>query len=162
MRRFGWFFTLLLVAGLVTVQARAEMTPGMIVQACPNIKVRLKQTYLNDDLTRVNYGQTYESLLKNIMTPTNARLVANRYNASELVRLTTDLEASLNQFRSRYQVYKTERDRLINKDCQAQPEEFYDKLQTVRQLRAELRVLVDQMRQQSADYQTTFERAISD
>lgn len=162
MKRFSWFFALLLVAGLATTPTQAEMTPDMVVQACPNIKVRLRQTYLNDDLTRVNYGQTYESLLKNIMTPTNARLVANRYDASRLISLTTDLETSLDQFRGRYQVYKAERDKLINKDCRTQPENFYNQLQTVRQLRAELKILVDQMRQQSVGYQAAFEEVAGD
>lgn len=147
----------ILFSSRVSAETDQSLFPASLVQACPSVKTRLKQVYLNDDLTRVNYGQTYESLLKNVITPTNARLVANRFDASELVSLAAEIEAKLELFRLEYQNYKTARIELIALDCQTKPADFYQQLQAVRSNRAKLKTLSDEMAQMAAIYRSKFE-----
>lgn len=152
---------ILLLSPFGQAPVRAELGTTTLQTACPSVKVRLKQTFLNDDLTRVNHGQTYESLLKNVLTPTNARLVVNRYEASRLVRLSGTIETRLDAFRSQYQQYKQLQTELLHQDCQNKPQEFYQKLESVRQARSILQQITVDMQQLLVDYQTEFERVLA-
>lgn len=131
-----------------------------IINNCGSIKTRLSRIQINDSFTRVGYGQMYESVIKNVFTPANTRLVANRYDASELVRLTTDFNTNLQQFRSQYQAYKVSMDETIAIDCRNKPAEFYQKLVRARALRTNLQLKIEQLNQQMDDYQAIFDRLV--
>lgn len=152
----GW---LLLILPVQPVSARQDRLETVRAN-CGLIKLRLKQVKLDDSLTRVNYGQTYESLIKNVLTPVNTRLVANRYDASALITLTTNFNNDLSLFRSRYQEYKNQMNELVNFDCANYPAEFYQKLESARVLRRELQSIVVKLNDQTVAYQQAVARLV--
>lgn len=165
MRKLGfWLFLSLIGANLLAYRVSADEKPitleQNIVTNCASIKVRLRQVRANDTLTRVNYGQTYESMIKNVFTPANTRLVANRYNASGLVELASKFETNLSQFRIDYQNYKNQMEDLINADCLNHPAEFYQKLTEIRGLRTSLQRHLAKLDEQIVNYQTEIARTV--
>lgn len=165
MRRLSfWLFLSLISVGLLAHQVLADDKTATleqnIVANCASIKVRLRQVKVNDTLTRVNYGQAYESLIKNVFTPANTRLVANRYNASDLVELAAKFDTNLSQFRTDYQDYKNQMEELINVDCINHPTDFYQKLTQVRNVRTGLQSRLAQLDEQVINYQTEIARVV--
>ena len=161
-RYFGLALVLLLTIGLTTgglvwaAPADLAQTYQNIAIDCPGIKTRLKQVKVSDDLTRVNYGQMYELIIKDLFIPANTRLVANRFDAGRLVNLTVNFETRLNSFRTDYQKYKLAMNGIQDIDCRIKPELFYDKLQEVRASRQVLRDHVAELDRQTTDYLTEF------
>lgn len=165
MRKLGfWLFLSLIGASLLAYRVSADEKPitleQNIVANCASIKVRLRQVRANDTLTRVNYGQAYESMIKNVFTPANTRLVANRYNASGLVELASKFETNLSQFRIDYQNYKNQMEDLINADCLHHPTEFYQKLTEIRGSRTNLQRHLAKLDGQIVNYQTEIARTV--
>ncbi len=138
----GLIVLLAVLAGLLaapkTSAAPSEVVYQNISLNCETIRLRLKQVQINDSLTRVNYGQAYESVIEKVLTPANTRLVANRYDASSLVATTTQFNNSLQDFRNSYRAYKNKLDDLVLSDCENNPIDFYTKLEAVRSLRSDL------------------------
>lgn len=162
-RYFAYGFLLLTLTVLTprtTFADTHETLMQNIVVNCSSIKVRLQQVRVNDSLTRVNYGQAYESLIKNVMTPANTRLVANLYDASSLVTLTSDFNNNLIKFRTNYQSYKNGVDELINMDCINRPDEFYQKLESIRSKRGQLENDLVDMDEQVLNYQAEVARLV--
>lgn len=162
---FSWLALLTLVflsqPVLALDIARENSIENSIVAGCSTIKVRLKQVRANDSLTRVNYGQAYESLIKKVMIPANARLVSNRYDASTLVLLTTQFDKNLSQFRLDYQAYKSQLDTLIDSDCSnGGALNFLQKLETLRVSRAGLRQRLMSLDEAIINYQTEMSRVV--
>lgn len=149
MRR--WLIGLVIVVGVGTgvfcvrlAQADdfliTETLIGKVSTNCPQVKVRLKQVRINDALTRVNQGQFFESIANDLMTPLNVRLVANNYNPIELLSLNKQYDKQLTVFRQQYMTYEEALIDLIQRDYRQQPEQFYYKLQAVRNLRRQLQL----------------------
>ncbi len=160
---FGVILTSLLVAGLAAVQSGLAVSDptsgskvdyGKIVDNCGQLKTELNLIEANGDrVVRVNYGQAYASALENIFTPTNARLVSNKINNSEILDLTKDFETELVNFKANYQKYNQELSQIKTINCQNQPEKFYDKLQVVRQHRSAAHKNITKLNQLANDYQ---------
>lgn len=166
MKRLCFGFAVLLagLAGLllgpVTWAEPNDATYQNVSLNCEGIRLRLKQVRVNDSLTRVNYGQAYESLIEKVMTPANTRLVANRYDASELVGLTTRFNSGLQHFRETYRNYKNKLDELIALDCKNNPVEFYNKLEVVRSARSDLGRQLEMLDGQMNVYKVVIREAV--
>ena len=139
----------------------SEATYQNVSLNCEVVKLRLKQVQINDSLTRVNYGQAYESVIEKVLTPANTRLVANRYDASKLVSATTKFDEGLRRFRETYRAYKTKLDELVASDCKNNPIEFYSKLEVVRTARTGLNHQLAELNNQLNDYKISIKEVIN-
>lgn len=160
---------MVLLVGLVGLLMTPKIwaTPNEVIYQnvslnCETIKLRLKQVQINDSLTRVNYGQAYESVIEKVLTPANTRLVANRYDASGLVTTTTQFNNGLQNFRSSCRSYKSKLDDLVLTDCKNNPIDFYRKLETVRSARAGLGHQLEVLDGQIESYKKMIKEVIDD
>lgn len=111
----------------------------VIIQNCSNIKQSLSKLEHSDLRTRTYLGTAYESINGHFITPLNLRLVKNSLPSDGLFRIQNDFAAEQANFRNNYINYMRELESLIAIDCVIQPQEFYDKLEVVREKRATLR-----------------------
>ena len=110
-----------------------------IIQNCGNIKQSLSKLEHSDLRTRTYLGTAYESINGHFITPLNLRLVKNSLPSDGLFRIQNDFATEQANFRNNYINYMRELESLIAIDCVIQPQEFYDKLEIVREKRATLR-----------------------
>lgn len=118
-----------------------------IMQNCSNIKQSLTQLQRADSRTRTYLGSAYESISGRFITPLNLRMVKNGTPSTELFRIQNDFTARQNDFRNTYVGYMRELESLIAVDCSTHPQEFYDKLNTVRTEREKLHQITQQISQ---------------
>lgn len=123
---------------------------------CQQVKTRLKQIKLSDAVTRVNYGQVYESLNVNVMTPTNLRLVANNLNPVDLLIITDNYQKQFTQFRQNYLNYEEKLSQTLEMSCDQNPTQLISSLSELRQLRQKLNTNTKSLRQLAGEYQTKF------
>ncbi len=140
-----------------------DLQKQLIKIKCSKIKFQIDKTKVNDRLTRVNYGQSYESILNNYMTPINLRLVENRYHKTDLlVKETHNFENNLNQFRSKYKKYYKKIDKLSNINCQENTDEFYKTLKEVQTSRKNVKQEIIELEDSFDNYQKTFQEIINE
>lgn len=123
---------------------------------CQQVKTRLKQIKLSDAVTRVNYGQIYESLSVNVMTPTNLRLVANNFKPLELLTITDNYQKQVTQFRQHYLSYEDRLSRVIEMSCDYDPAQLVGSLAELRQLRQQLNIDTKTLHLLAVEYQAKF------
>lgn len=136
---FGLIFAISLLFSLVlplSTYAISEEQSGAISQHCGTIKQSLAQLQRADSRTRTYLGTTYETIINKFITPLNLRLVKN--NFSPFTTLQSNFISEQNKFKEAYTDYMRELEGLIATDCQAHPQDFYSKLQTVRAKRSTL------------------------
>lgn len=121
----------------VSASALSEQQASSLSQNCPTIKQSLTQLQKVDSKTRTYLGTTYETIVNKFITPLNLRLVKN--NRPTLSSLQTKFTEEQTHFKDEYTIYMRELEELIAMDCQNNPQDFYQKLETVRKKRAELR-----------------------
>ncbi len=136
MKRF-LILILVFVLGLVSVPVSAisENQKSAIVDNCDSIKISLKKVQKDDARLRVILGGKYEMILTNFITPLNMRMVENGISSAELVENQNDFSSNKTIFSNDYIKYQQDLEELIAIDCKNKPEEFYEKLETVRQKR---------------------------
>lgn len=105
---------------------------------CENIKIQLKALQKVDSRMRVYLGSKYELILTNFMTNLNLRLVRNNLATMELTSLQTTFSSERERFKADFTRYSQELEKLIETDCRAEPEKFYDQLEFVRKWRADV------------------------
>lgn len=141
----------------VIFKTQALVSDDVIISKCPLIKTQIDKVSKNDLLTRVNYGQMYESIIRDVMTPTNTRVVANRLlNSAELVAISNQFEDDVNVFRNKYQIYELKINSLNNFNCQKNPTEFYQLLTKVRLLRLDLAKIISDLENTYHNYGQKF------
>ena len=118
---------------------------GAISQNCSSIKQGLKNLQKVDSRTRVFLGSTYRNVLSNFVTPLNLRLVKDNKAVSELAAVQTDFAEGKDEFSDKFIKYSQSLEELINMDCVAKPEQFYEKLVEVRKKRGDVRKIVSEM-----------------
>lgn len=114
-----------------------------IVQNCSTIKRSLNQLQRVDSRTRTYLGTTYETLSNRFIVPLNLRLVNN--GRPTLGSIQPDFTIAHLEFRNRYTDYMREFDTLVNTDCRAHPDEFYSRLERVREKRTDLRTATNRL-----------------
>lgn len=149
---------LLLVGGLMLFSSQPARSLDYDVDSnlCQQVKTRLKQVKLGDAVTRVNYGQVYESLSVNVMAPTNLRLVANNLKPVELLTITDKYQKQVVQFRQHYLDYEEKLSQVLDMSCSPQPRQLIASLSELRQLRQQLNADTKILQQLATDYQTKF------
>lgn len=122
-----------------------ETQLNAIMQNCGSIKQSLQQLQHVDSRTRTYLGSAYEAISGRFITPLNLRLVKLGKPSTELFAIQNDFTDAQSDFRNEYVNYMREMETLVAIDCAAHPEEFYRKLETVRQKREELRLVTEKL-----------------
>lgn len=136
MKRF-LVLAIMFLCGLVSVPVSAisENQKNAIVDNCESIKVDLKKVQKDDARVRIMLGSRYETVLTNFITPLNVRLVENGLSGADFIENQNDFSSSKITFGNDYIKYQQELEELIALDCKDKPDEFYKKLEKVRQKR---------------------------
>lgn len=140
----------------------SEVITAQVRLNCSQIKVRLKQLKINDALTRVNYGQAFESISQNVIVPVNNRLVANSYKPIGLLEISDQYDRAITNFRQSYVAYEERLSNLIAADCQQNPGEFYKELAKIRLLRQKSAVYIQELIKATENYNVKFKEMMNE
>lgn len=128
-------FLQVLLVGAPNVMAITEAQSTSITKNCDTIKDDLKKIQKEDARVRVYLGGYYETILSKFITPLNVRLVENNLSSAGLVENQNKFAEAKKTFVNDFVVYQQGLEELVGIDCKQKPEEFYDKLELVRQKR---------------------------
>ncbi|MFZ2545187.1 MAG: hypothetical protein WAW80_04375 [Candidatus Saccharimonadales bacterium] len=95
---------------------------------CPAALSTLTRIHANDAPIYINRNQTYFSVSDKLMAKLNSRLTLNRFDASQLVKITSEYNVQLAKFRTVYKQYDDIMTDLLRVNCRLQPVSFYDKV----------------------------------
>lgn len=109
--------------------------------------------HANDAPIFVNRNQTYFSIGDKMMSRLNGRLSADRFDASEQVRITTEYDNVLHKFRTTYKTYDDTMAELLRMDCKKQPVSFFDMVAEAREQRASVNQSVKKLNELIDNYQ---------
>ena len=126
---------LMILGQTAPVMAISDEQQRAIVKNCDSIREDLKKVQKNDAKARVYLGAYYEEILTNFITPLNVRLVENNLSSADLVENQNKLASTKTLFADDYVAYQQNLEELTLMDCQKEPEDFYEKLDKVRQKR---------------------------
>lgn len=129
-----------MVIGLMSFPAMAisATQKSSISNNCEKIKDNLRNVQKLDSRTRVFFGSHYETILSKFVKPLNLRLVENDMSNSNLIDNQIELAAAKEKYSADFVSYQQDLEDLISMDCAAEPNEFYEKLVTVRTKRAKM------------------------
>ena len=136
-------------------QQSTDMTDEHIARiksSCLSARGTLTRIRANDALTYVNANQVYFSVSDKLIAHLNGRLALNRYDTTQLVKIATEYNKSLANFRGLYAKYDDAVAELIRMDCTRQPVAFYDKVADVRQQRQSVRESVQKLQDSIDQY----------
>lgn len=111
---------------------------NMVTMDCLAVKFKLSEVHQQDGLLRVTMGQRYENISTKLMARLNGRIVENRMDGGELIKLAANFETALSDFRDDYKAYEVSMNNLLKADCQSQKQTYYLALQDTKELRAEV------------------------
>lgn len=114
---------------------------------CQSIKQTLKRVQNMDKNTRISFGRSYQTILTNFITPLNVRIVKNNMTNSNLATIQEDFANAREDFNHSYISYSQEFETLLNTDCKAEPENFYNQLVKTREKRAEVAKSIKKIRE---------------
>lgn len=130
---------------IIGVSAFSEAQKTAISGNCVSIKESLKTTQRVDTRARVYLGGKFEAVLTRFITPLNVKLVENNVsnlklfenNVSSLKLLENQSEFATAKasFSNDFVKYQQALEELVNMDCKAEPEAFYEKLLLTRERR---------------------------
>lgn len=148
--------TSLLWASVVNAQSSSLTVEQeeQIKANCTTIKGSLNQLHASDALLRVNRGQIYQSMARNLMDNFNNRLGSNSLDNKAMLTVTTSYRAALAKFNTDYISYEQKLSQALRENCTNQPASFYRLLQEARQLRATVNEDVKKLHQLIDDYRT--------
>ena len=118
-----------------TVMAISDTQKNAISDHCSEIKDSLKSIQKTDARTRVYLGGYYENVLSDFIMPLNVRLVENNLSNAKLVENQNQVAETKTLFMNDYIGYQQNLEELIAMDCKIDAENFYNKLDKVRQKR---------------------------
>jgi hypothetical protein len=97
-----------------------------------------------------------------MMARLNSRLTLNRYDATELVKISSDFNSALENFRLAYKSYDNTMADLVRMDCTRAPVSFYDKVGEARDKREKVHFLVVEMQNLIDQYRDAVSKFKSD
>ena len=159
-RLIGLILTLSLALASVPSVSRAvtsQLTESQIETIrtnCNYTQKSLMRIQASDALARVNLGREYETIFTRMMTPMNSRVVLNSMDATGLVGTATSFSNQLNHFRTLYQQYDQLMDQAKGINCNNQPVQFYDTVNSARDKRIEVAQSVTTLNRLLDDYRS--------
>ncbi len=141
----------------VYAQTTDTMTDAHISRIKSNCQVALatlSQIHANDAPIYINRNQTYFSISDKLMARLNSRLTLDRYDATQLVKISSDYNTALAKFRTVYKQYDDIMAAVVHMDCNRQPVSFYDKVGSARIARQKVHDTVVQMTAYIDQYQS--------
>lgn len=151
----------LIITTTSSAQAARVLTDDEIQQirdSCVNAQKVLSNLYNSDAVLRVNLGQRYENISNELMSPLNERLANNKIDASPLTNVTKQYEDAVAAYKTTYHEYYDSLESTKSMDCQAQPIEFYMRIEILRDYRETLAGQVAAINRQAINYQTEFRK----
>ena len=118
-----------------SVNAASEAQVKAVKENCDSIKEVLKNVQKDDSRTRVYLGAYYETILSRFIMPLNVRLVENNLSSASLVENQNKFAEARELFANDFVSYQQRLEELVAMDCKKDSEEFYEKLDKVRQRR---------------------------
>lgn len=137
---------------------------NLVTMDCLAVKFKLNDVHRRDKLARVTLGQGYDNVSTNLMGRLNSRIVENKLDGGDLIKVAAEFEKSLQKFRSDYTKYDEAFVNLLKADCQSQIQTYYVNLQNAKELRAvvyEDVKLLDKLMQQYYDVFAEFKASVS-
>ncbi|MBO7131707.1 hypothetical protein J6V85_00355 [Candidatus Saccharibacteria bacterium] len=138
MKKILIILALFLVSGLFipyNVMAISEEQENLVSVNCSTIKSKLKKVQQLDAKVRVYLGSYYEAIATKFIIPMNVRLVENNLSTAEMVENQNKFAEARTVFSNDFEKYQQVLEELINMNCTAEPEKFYEQLVIVRQKR---------------------------
>lgn len=154
------------VLSVIPVTAQTQtMTEAHIARIKTNCGVALAtlgRIHANDAPVYINRNQTYYSISDKMMARLNSRLTLNRYDATDLVKIASDFNAALDDFRLSYKAYDNTMADLVRMDCTRAPVSFYDKVGDARDKRERVHLIVADMQKLIDGYRDAVKKFKSD
>jgi hypothetical protein len=142
------FVCLLAVAAVLVVLPVHAQSEGLTTEHIAT----LSQIRTNDAPVYINKNQTYFSIGDKLMARLNSRLTLNSYDASDLVRTSSDYNHELQNFRTQYKAYEELLSDTIHTDCKRDTERFYNKLASTRDARGRVHESAMKLREFISQY----------
>lgn len=120
---------------IIGVSAFSEAQKTAISGNCVSIKESLKTTQRVDTRARVYLGGKFEAVLTRFITPLNVKLVENNVSNLKLLENQSEFATAKAFFSNDFVKYQQALEELVNMDCKAEPEAFYEKLLLTRKRR---------------------------
>lgn len=166
MRRFASILILsvvvlsssLLWASFASAQSQTVLTSEQEEQIkanCTSIKGSLNQLHASDAVLRVNRGQIYQSMARNLMDNFNNRLGSNGLDNKAMLTVTGNYRIAFTKFNTDYISYEQKVSQILRADCTNQPAQFYRFIEEARELRGIVHEDVKKMHQLIDDYRTS-------
>ena len=114
----------------VSAETLSDEKAGIISTNCASLKLQLKRIQKEDAKNRVHLGAQYESIATNLVKN-------NRANADIASQQTTFI-SERDRFKNDFIGYSQQLEALINIDCKAEPQKFYDQLEKTRAKRSDV------------------------
>lgn len=149
-----------LPAQSVAAQEGQPMTDAQVDRIktnCADALSTIQQLHASDGPLYVNRVQLYDSISTKLMSRFNSRLVLNKLDAAALVKVTSQYDKALSEFRSHYKQYDEQMGATVLINCRKQPVTFYDAAKKARVLREAVHGDVLAMHDLIGNYQKEFD-----
>jgi hypothetical protein len=155
--KFAMLVLLAVVVGTqpVSAQQQAVLTDvqiDSIRQDCQMSKVALNRVHANDVVIRVNLGQRYETIARQLMAPLNSRIAKNSLDNVALTKTTVDFNRAYLDFTEAYRSYDISVKDALAIDCRVQPVEYYREIETSRDKRLEVAETIERLQKLAKQY----------
>lgn len=127
-----------------------------IKSVCKSVQTTINQIHVNDALARVNLGREYEDFSSKLLEPFNARVELNKLDHADLKNVTDKYNRHLSAFREAYRNYDNTMTDIINIDCTANTEKFYDLIIKARSERMKVGQQTLLLSQDASQYKDAF------
>lgn len=153
------------VAALAKAQpdALSQEKLSTIRNRCSNSQFALQQIEKRDAVSRINRGRAYDQLLRQI-SAFNSRFAYNKISSPDLIQTTSQLQDTVNAFRTHYDRYDTDVTDALKINCKDKPAEYYNAIIRAREDRnavdeqvAKINDLISQYRQAIIAYKDRVE-----
>ena len=104
---------------------------NLVTIDCLSVKFKLGEVHRQDKLLRVTLGQGYDNMSTYLIGRLNSRIVENKLDGAELVKIAADFEKARQQFRDDYTKYDEAFVSLLKSDCQSQTQTYYVNLSLI-------------------------------
>lgn len=127
-----------------------------VAMDCLDVKFKLGEVHRTDRLLRVTLGEAYDNVSSNLMGHFNARIVQNRLDGSELIKIAAEFESAHATFRENYTAYDDAMLDILKTNCQSRTQSYYLELQETKALRGVVHDSVQELDDLMQSYHEAF------